>query len=305
MTSTRSHRFLTLGFMISVAMCLLAVSRVMATGLIVQECTSCTSLAAFQSEAYSTPIPASAYSGNRMSVLFEIVNPGAYLLASISVQGFCISTADGAPCTWNYDWTDDTNSMAELEQAFAISAPSQAVQIPASVASTFTGTVQASAVSAWLVQESTGYTIPPGTVFLTIFPDGSSAEYQITGTNPLTYSFVSNTGHAADGDPENDSGQLVSAPTFTPETQPVTFDPKKLLAQIAWSQRVNSSTLGAHLSEMGGTASLSSVLGLCTNNNIDSCTAYSDLSSANNIGPFQFTQAAIVGNSGFPTTGSP
>ena len=114
MASTRSNRFPPPGFMVSVAVFFLAVSRVMATGLIVQECTSCTTLAGFQSEAYSTPIPASAYSGNKMSVLFEIVNPGAGLLASISVKGFCLSTSDGAPCTWNYVWTDDTNSTAEL-----------------------------------------------------------------------------------------------------------------------------------------------------------------------------------------------
>ncbi len=69
MASTRSNRFPPPGFMVSVAVFFLAVSRVMATGLIVQECTSCTTLAGFQSEAYSTPIPASAYSGNKIRCL--------------------------------------------------------------------------------------------------------------------------------------------------------------------------------------------------------------------------------------------
>ncbi len=164
---------------------------------------------------FSTPIPASAYSGNKMSVLFAIVDLGAWLLASISVKGFCLSTLDGAPCTWSYVWTDDTNSTAGLEEAFAISAPQQAVQIPASVASTFTGASQASAVSIWLDQKSTAYALPLGTMFLTVFPDGSSAEYQVTGTSPRSYSFVSNTDHAANGDPENDSGQLISAPSLS------------------------------------------------------------------------------------------
>ncbi len=251
MTSTRSHRFLTLGFMISVAVSfMLPVSRAMATGLIVQECTSCTSLAAFQSDAYSTPIPASVYSGTRMSVLFEIVNPGAHLLASITVRGFCISTADGAPCRWNYVWTDNTNSMAELEQAFAVVAPQLAIRIPSSVASTFTGTAQASAVSAWLAQESSGVAVPLGTVTVTTFPDGSSAEYQVTGTNPTSYSFVSGSGAAANGDPESDSGVVLTPATYEPLTSSLTFNvpqpSPKLLALLALDEAVESANIGPH-----------------------------------------------------------
>ena len=93
-----------------------------------------------------------------------------------------------------------------MEQLFEEMAPSLAIEIPASVATTFTGTSQAAAVSNWLIQDSAGAAVPLGTVIVTVFPDGSGAEYEVTGTNPLTWSFVSDSGHSANGDPENDSG---------------------------------------------------------------------------------------------------
>ena len=157
-------------------------------------CTSCTTAAQFQTFAESN-IPSGAYfetaTGPKMEVEFLIFNPGASLAAAISVHGSCLSTADGAPCSWDMTWIEETGSTTDMEQDFEELAPSLAIAVPPSVAPTFTGTSQASAVSAWLAQETAGVVAPLGADVLTVFPDGSSAEYTVTGTNPTAYGFVS------------------------------------------------------------------------------------------------------------------
>jgi hypothetical protein len=195
-------------------------------------CTSCTTAAQFQTFAESN-IPSGAYfetaTGPKMEVEFLIFNPGASLAAAISVHGSCLSTADGAPCSWDMTWIEETGSTTDMEQDFEELAPSLAIAVPPSVAPTFTGTSQASAVSAWLAQETAGVVAPVGADVLTVFPDGSSAEYTVTGTNPTAYGFVSGSGHAADGDPENDSGELVGSVTYTQLTPAVGFNIKSLI----------------------------------------------------------------------------
>ena len=247
MTFIRSNRFLSLAFMISAAMLFLAAGSAMATGLVVETCTSCTTLAAFQNEAADT-IPASAYN-NMVTDRFIIVNPSASLLANILYHSVCLSTADGAPCTLHQSWAYATNSIPEMEEAYEMAAPPLAVQIPASVADTFTGTAQAPAVSAWLAQESSGVAVPLNTVVLTTYADGSSAEYQVTGTDPTSYSLISDSGRTPDGLPVNDSGQPINMTSYTTMSQPVTFNPtyhKELLAQIAWEIAHEEVTIGPH-----------------------------------------------------------
>ena len=191
--------------------------------LALYECTSCTTVAAFQSYA-QTAYSSNGWEAEHMNIGFDIFNSSAALAASIHVRAICLSTADGVPCSWDYMWVDSTGSTTDLQQFFEEMAPSLAIQVPSSVATTFTGTSQASAVSAWLDQATAGAIATLGADMLTVFPDGSSAEYQVTGTNPMTLSFVSDTGHAANGQPENDSGQLISVSQYTQLTPSLQFN---------------------------------------------------------------------------------
>ncbi len=255
MTSTRSHRFLTLGFMISAIVIFLAARYAMAGGMAAETCSSCTTLPQFQQYA-SQHIPAGAYSSGDLTIVhFMLVNPGAGLFATMTYEHFY----DDGTGQWVNQWFWGTNSTAEMEQDFAVVAPQLAVQIPSSVATTFTGTSQAAAVSTWLVQDSAGVAVPLGTVVVTVFPDSSGAEYQVTGTNPLTYSFVSNTGHAANGDPENDSGEELSPPTYNGLTSQQTISTKPIQAQLAHDEKVEQSTFGPKKLNYGAAA----IMGLC------------------------------------------
>jgi hypothetical protein len=237
-------------------------------------CTSCTTAAQFQAYAQSN-IPSGAYfettTGPKMEVEFLIFNPGASLAAAISVHGSCLSTADGAPCSWDMTWIEETGSTTDMEQYFEELAPSLAIAVPPSVAPTFTGTSQASAVSAWLAQETAGVVAPLGADVLTVFPDGSSAEYTVTGTNPTAYGFVSGSGHAADGDPENDSGELVGSVTYTQLTPAVGFNIKSLIqATNAQEAAADHATIGSPSSlKTTDTVSLQSALNFATSIDIN------------------------------------
>ncbi len=80
---------------------------------------------------------------------------------------------------------------------------------------------------------------------LVAFPDGSSAEYQVTGINPLTFSFVLGSGHATNGEPENDSGELVSTSPYNAVTSPTEFSVKQQIAQtISQEQKTDSWEIG-------------------------------------------------------------
>lgn len=228
--------------------------------LALYECTSCTTVAAFQNYAEG------AYSSNgweaeHINVGFDIFNSSAALAASIHVRAFCFSTADGVPCKWDYMWVDSTGSATDLQQFFEAAAPSIAIQIPSSVATTFTGTSQAPAVSAWLDQETAGAIATLGADMLTVFPDGSSAEYQVTGTNPMTLSFVSGTGHAANGQPENDSGQLVSVSQYTQLTPSLSINiASRFQLNNTQEAAIDQAEMGSSSLNNSGTASLQTVL---------------------------------------------
>ncbi len=181
------------------------------------ECTSCTTVAAFQDYAQGD-IPSGAYYVNstgtpHVEALFNVYNPQSDMAAFIGLSGACLSTADGAPCSWNYEWTDPS-SISELQQDYAEVFPPLGVEIPSSVASTFTGSTQAPTIESWLASETQSDPPPVGTVVLGVFPDGSDAEYIVAGSSPLSYGFVSGSGHASDGVPIDDSGDTVAVPTF-------------------------------------------------------------------------------------------
>lgn len=199
--------------------------RAMATpNLAVDLCTSCTTVAEFQAYAEQN-IPSGAYFGAHMNVLFNIVNPDDFLAADISAHGICLSTADGAPCTWDYTWDDITTTTDEMQVFYADVAPPYQIQVPSSVATTFTGSSQAAVVSAWLYDETSGDAVPIGTNVVTVFPDNSTAEYQVTGSGPA-YAFVSDSGHEANGIPESDSGDPVSVTVYVSQTAQRSFSGK-------------------------------------------------------------------------------
>jgi hypothetical protein len=217
---------------LGLALIVLSPVRAATNNLATDLCTSCTTAAQFQAYAQSN-IPSGAYfetsTGEKMEVEFVIVNPDDSLASVITAHGPCLSTADGAPCTWDISWDNLTGTTGEEQNTFSTLTPSMGVQIPSSVASTFTGTSQASAVSAWLDSNLASANPPLYFVMQTIFPDGSEAEYQVTGTSPLSFSFVLDSGHAANGEPENDSGEVVSAPQYTFVTSSASFSLIQLL----------------------------------------------------------------------------
>ena len=193
-----------------------------------------------------------------MEVEFLIFNPDESLASVITAHGPCISTADGAPCTWDISWDNLTGTTPEEQGMFSVLAPTMAVHIPSSVASTFTGTSQAAAVSAWLNSNLASGNPPLGFVILTLFPDGSNAEYQVTGTSPVQFTFVLDSGHAADGNPENDSGELETPPAYTAFTSSVLFTLKELIA-VTNSQEAEVAQVKLALARGGDGSAVESV----------------------------------------------
>ena len=175
--------------------------------------TTCDTAAAFQDYAMGHIPPGAEFwtsAGERMQVEFFLFNPDESLASILTADGPCLATVDGAPCTWHIMWDDLTGTTTEEQSTFSELAPSMSVQIPSSVADTFTGTSQEAAVSAWLETNLASADPPLDFVIMTIFPDESSAEYQVTASDPLTFSLVAGSGHAGNGEPENDSGEPVA-----------------------------------------------------------------------------------------------
>ncbi len=211
-------------------------------------CTSCTTAAQFLAYAQSN-IPSGAYfetsTGEKMEVEFLIFNPDDSLASIISAHGPCLSTADGAPCTWDISWDNLTGTNTEEQHTFSVLAPSMVIHIPPSVATTFTGTSQASAVSGWLNANLGSADPPEGFVTLVAFPDGSSAEYQVTGTNPLAFSLVLDSGYGVNGEPENDSGEPVSTTAVDFLTPPASFNVQQQIVEtITQEQKADSWDIG-------------------------------------------------------------
>ncbi|MHB1544937.1 MAG: hypothetical protein ACYCS1_11635 [Gammaproteobacteria bacterium] len=259
-------------FLAAFGLAFYATPALVVSNLALDECTNCTTVAAFQSDAAQN-IPSGAYffvhGTPHVEAQFLIFNPPASLAAAISVHGICLSTADGAPCQWDLTWVEETGTTAGMEQFFEEMAPSLAIRIPSSVATTFTGTAQSAAVSAWLDQEISGVPAPLGAALVTIFPDGSSAEYQVIGVNPTGYGFLSGSGHAANGQPENDSGEQVSSSTYTQLTPSLAFNISALIkATIAQEAAADKADIGIPIDNLNtsGTVSLSTALSLTAAN---------------------------------------
>lgn len=253
--------------------------RARAGNLAAEECTSCTTLPLFQQYA-AQHMPETQSLGDLTVVHFMLVNPEADLLAIMTYEHFY----DDGTGQWINRWFWDTNSTAEMEQDFTVVAPQVAVQIPVSVATTFTGTSQAAAVGAWLVQDGAGAAEPLGAVVVTVFSDGSGAEYQVTDTNPLAYSFVSDSGHAANGDPENDSGEVLTPPTYYGSTPQVTFPPHSLPVRLAHDEAVEQVSIGPKKINYTGAA----IAAMCSGSL--GCTGVFG------EGDWAFTQCALTGS---------
>ncbi len=233
-------------------------------------CTSCTNAAQFEDYAMGH-IPSGAYfwtsAGERMQVGFFIFNPDPSLAAIIAAHGPCLATVDGGLCTWHLMWDDLTGTTTEEQSTFSELAPSMTIDIPSSVASTFTGTSQEAAVSAWLETNLAKAGPPFNFVIVTIFPDGSDAEYQVTATAPLTFSLVSGSGHAGNGEPLDDSGEPVAATGVDVLTPPVGFNVKQQIqGTMAQEQAADAFDMGTSpglgsAGVSGGTGLLSSVNG--------------------------------------------
>ena len=100
-------------------------------------------------------------------------------------------------------------------------------------------------MSTWLNSNLASANPPLGFVTIVAFPDGSSAEYQVTGTNPLVFSFVLDSGYGANGEPENDSGEPVSTTAVDFLTPPASFNVKQQIATTTTlEQKLDAAIIG-------------------------------------------------------------
>ena len=209
MTSTRSNRFLTLGFRVSAAILttvslFLIASPARATGDATMVCSYCTMPGQFAAVAQNDA-EANHYGG---TTRYWVLNPSLKELAIVRV--FLIW--DQESHEWLGGATPLTGSVGAMTQAWDVVVPDgfAPVEVPTSVAATFTGSSEAPTVSAWLEQHFPGAGLPLDALGLVAFSDGSWGEYQVVSTAPLTFQFVLNTGHSASGWPLNDSGQPIT-----------------------------------------------------------------------------------------------
>jgi len=182
---------------------------------LVISCPSCQTVSDFSSAATADWQARGLGSG---TFHYWVVNTSARLMGRMRVQK-----------TWEQEFhryiggtTAITSTVADMQQLYRVAVPDQLapLDIPSSVATTFTGTSQASAVDNYLHQHYAGSVITLNTTLLVVFPDGSNAIYQLTSQTYQTWDFVSGSGSAADGTRLDDNGNPISAtapgPTLTP-----------------------------------------------------------------------------------------
>ena len=90
-------------------------------------------------------------------------------------------------------------------------------------------------------------------------PDDSGAEYQVASTDPLTHSLIPNSGHDENGDPENDSGEVETPPTYYGLTSKAIIFPTPVEVQLVHDEEIEESRMGPEKINYGGAA----IMGLC------------------------------------------
>lgn len=117
-----------------------------------------------------------------------------------------------------------TGTVADMQQAYKTAIPDEGLTyIPSSIAATYTGSAQQETVGPYLAEYFQGSNLTQGTTTLAVFPDYSSAVYQLTDAATSDWTFVHNSGHDSTGKPLDDSAQsmTVTPPPGTIITPPV------------------------------------------------------------------------------------
>lgn len=177
-----------------------------ANGQAMVECDNCTTVSGFRQEARGLAIQWNLPVGN---YLFAVLNQQDKLLGQIKV----IRDYEGELGRWITGTVMLTSSLDAMSSAFQVAVPDlDSVDVPTSVAMTFTGTSQADAVAAFLHNHFAGTTVNAGETVRTIFADGSGAVYRLADFSAQSWAFASGSGFASDGAPLADDG---SALTYT------------------------------------------------------------------------------------------
>lgn len=111
-----------------------------------------------------------------------------------------------------------------MQQAYKTAIPDEGLTyIPSTIAATYTGSAQQQTVGPYLADYFQGSNLTQGTTTLAVFPDYSSAVYQLTDAATSDWTFVHNSGHGSTGKPLDDSAQPLtnSPPPGTIITPPI------------------------------------------------------------------------------------
>jgi|GEM_PF-2571918 len=101
-----------------------------------------------------------------------------------------------------------TGTVSDMQQAYKVSIPDLGLTyIPSNIASSYTGSTQQQVIAPYLANYYSSSNSGQDTTTLAVFPDYSSAVYQLTDASNSEWTFVSNSGHDSAGNPLDDDAQ--------------------------------------------------------------------------------------------------
>jgi hypothetical protein len=197
----------------------------------VLRCDTCTTVSGFSASAESF---VATHTNPNINGLFHyhfvIVNPGNKLMAEIMVTHF-YDQETGRHYTHALALT---GTVADMQQDYRVHVPDVGpMAIPTSVATTYTGSDQQSAVSDYLAGQLSGYS--QDTTAFVYFADDTNSVYQFTDAADDTWTLVPLSGHDANGGVLDDNGDPVTvtnpSPTQTVMTPAVSTDTAQFLME--------------------------------------------------------------------------
>ncbi|MGH8274389.1 MAG: hypothetical protein ACRES9_09110 [Gammaproteobacteria bacterium] len=173
----------------------------LADGHGVLRCDNCTTVSQFSNTAGSYAEMQSLGVGHYR---FVVVNPNAKLLGIIIVTRM-VDREGGGYITLKVALT---GTVGEMQQDYRAIMPDEGiVDIPTSIANTYTGSNQQSSISTYLSNYFSGSNFAQNVTVLVLFADNSNTVYQLTNAVNNDWTLVSYTGHDPDGNGLDDDGQ--------------------------------------------------------------------------------------------------
>ena len=187
-------------------------------------CNTCTTVSDFSNLAENWVFSNANLQLNGVEIYqFAIFNPTDKLLGEVSVTHFYDRETGGS----STHVRNLTGTVADMQQAYKTAIPDLGLTyIPSNVASTYTGSSQQQVVGPYLASYFSDSNPVQGQTTLAVFPDYSSAVYQLTNAGTSDWTFVHNSGHDSNGEPLSDNVQPVTTapPPGTIMTPPIPAD---------------------------------------------------------------------------------